>query len=132
MIKPELLTQRDQTCDRQEPEWDWHGSPHDRLMRAHNHFRTNKLHTAACVCLCVCCPGQILFKRKKFIIILLMRTIAIWYCVYFSLENQHIRLSATVTDGTRLGFTLGCGASIYCLIYAETHFTGALHSSPYR
>lgn len=49
-----------------------------------------------------------------------------------SLENQRVRLSATVTDGTRLGFTLGCGASIYCLIYAGTHFTGALNSPPYR
>lgn len=54
----------------------------------------------------------------------------IFFCL--SLENQRERLSATVTDGTRLGFTLGCGASIYCLIYAGKHFTGALHSLPYR
>lgn len=54
----------------------------------------------------------------------------IFFCL--SLENQRTRLSATVTDGTRLGFTLGCGASIYCLIYAGTHFTGALYSLLYR
>lgn len=41
-----------------------------------------------------------------------------------SLLNIDVRLSASVTDGTRLGFTLRCGASIYCLIYAGHILSG--------